>query len=70
MLKPVSYLTERLPISYQSAARMCREILPAGVVIRIGRAVFIDPERLDEFLAQGGAALPGGWRKNGNEGSR
>lgn len=36
----------------------------AGVVpvVRVGRRVMFSEEQLREFVAQGGRALPGGWR--------
>ena len=37
-------------------------ILP---VVRLGRQIRVDAERLDEFLKAGGQALPGGWRAEG-----
>ena len=47
-----------LPIS--RVYDLCRQqILPT---VRLGRQVRIDPERLEEFIANGGKALPGGWR--------
>ncbi len=35
-------------------------IIPA---VRIGRRVMFDPDALDRFIEAGGAALPGGWRR-------
>jgi hypothetical protein len=36
---------------------------PPGVVVRLGRQIKVNPQRLEEFLAGGGSALPGGWRR-------
>ena len=47
----------------QSAWQLAREILPLGVVVRIGRRVLINEDRLDAFLEAGGADWPGGWRR-------
>lgn len=30
--------------------------------VRVGRSVLFDPERVDEWIAQGGQSLAGGWR--------
>jgi len=37
--------------------------IPLGVVVRIGRRVFFNEERFVAWLEAGGAALPGGWRR-------
>jgi excisionase family DNA binding protein len=39
------------------------KILPPGVYVRLGRQVRIDRVALEQFLAKGGAALSGGWRR-------
>ncbi len=50
--------------SEQALYRAVREkLLPPGVAVRIGRRLLIDSEKLHVFLDNGGAALPGGWRK-------
>lgn len=43
----------------------CYELARNGVlpVVRIGRQLRIHPGHLNEWLAGGGAALPGGWRR-------
>ena len=51
-----------LNITYQRAAELVRQGLMPGVV-RLGRQIRINPERLNEFIDAGGKALPGGWRK-------
>jgi excisionase family DNA binding protein len=52
---------EILQIKYQRAAEMARTgLLP---VIRLGRQVRVCPDQLEAFMAQGGRALPGGWRR-------
>lgn len=57
----VQEAADRLSISYPRAADLARKgLLP---VVRIGRQVRIDPARLEQFIASGGAALPGGWRR-------
>jgi len=35
---------------------MAREVLPPGVVVRFGRKVMLNVERLDELVAAGGIA--------------
>ncbi|MBA4157651.1 MAG: helix-turn-helix domain-containing protein [Gemmatimonadetes bacterium] len=40
---------------------MAREnLLPC---VRLGRALAFDPGAIDRWIAGGGSALPGGWRK-------
>jgi excisionase family DNA binding protein len=52
---------EILNVPYTRAAELARQgILP---VVRLGRQYRVDPERLSEFIANGGRALPGGWRR-------
>jgi hypothetical protein len=54
----------RLGVTYDRAAELVRTgLLPPGVVVRLGRQIRVNPEALDEFLAAGGQALPGGWRQ-------
>jgi len=38
-------------------------LIPPGIAIHIGRQIRIDETRLREWIADGGAALPGGWRR-------
>ena len=38
-------------------------ILHAGTVVKIGRQVRINEDKLREFIEAGGCALPGGWRR-------
>lgn len=37
-----------------------QDVLPH---VRLGRQVRIDPDRLEEWIAAGGQALPGVWRR-------
>ena len=54
-----------LRVKYPRAAELAREgIIP---VVRLGRQVRIDPDQLDMFLQNGGKALPGGWRRGGQQ---
>ena len=53
---------EILTISYARAAEIVRiGLLPA---VYVGRQVRIDPHQLEQFVAQGGRRLEGGWRRN------
>ncbi len=36
------------------------EVLPA---VRVGRLIMFDREQVEEFIANGGKALPGGWKR-------
>ncbi len=38
-------------------------VLPAGVVVRIGRHVVINRQKLLAWFDSGGSALAGGWRR-------
>jgi excisionase family DNA binding protein len=52
-----SKLDVNLPRLYQLVRT---QIVPA---VRLGRSLRFDEARLDEFVKTGGAALPGGWRR-------
>lgn len=55
-------VTQIFPISYGRAAELARQnILP---VVRLGRQKFVDPDALEAFIAGGGRALPGDWRRH------
>jgi excisionase family DNA binding protein len=61
-LLTIEQAAETLSVSYARAAQLAREgTLP---VVRLGRQYRIDPDRLAEFIAAGGRALPGGWRRD------
>jgi excisionase family DNA binding protein len=50
-----------LKVKYARAAELARDgLLP---VVRLGRQIRVDPDQLNEFISNGGKALPGGWRK-------
>ncbi len=58
----LSEVTAILPVTYQRLAELARQgILPT---VRLGRQIFVDPDRLAEFITAGGKALPGGWRRD------
>ena len=40
-------------------------LLPAGVVVHLGRQIRIDEDALRAWIHAGGQALPGGWRREG-----
>ena len=43
--------------------RLAREgIIPC---VRLGRQLRFSPKKVEEFIENGGQALPGGWRKEG-----
>jgi excisionase family DNA binding protein len=53
-----------LNVSQQRVYEMVRlGIIPAGVAVRLGRQIRISEEGLREWVAAGGQALPGGWRR-------
>jgi excisionase family DNA binding protein len=52
---------EILGVRYSRAADLARQdLIPT---VRLGRNIRIDPVKLDEFIDNGGQALPGGWRR-------
>jgi len=52
---------ELLRITYARAAELARQnLLPH---VRLGRQVRVSSAQLQDFIAQGGKALPGGWRR-------
>lgn len=56
-------VAKTLSISPQRAYELARSnVLP---VVRLGRQLRVDPSALAEWVAQGGKALPGGWRRDG-----
>jgi excisionase family DNA binding protein len=51
----------RLGVSTWRLHQLAREgIVP---VVRLGRRVMIDPEALEAFIARGGRAFAGGWKR-------
>jgi hypothetical protein len=63
-LESLEYLRHIFPISRWQAEQLARKnFFPDGVIVRLGRRVLVNPEKLAEFIAAGGKALPGGWRR-------
>jgi hypothetical protein len=63
-LEPLRYVSTKIPLSDQQIGALVREnFFPAGVVVRMGRRIFINPQKLDEFLQAGGKPWPGGWKR-------
>lgn len=55
---------EILGTTVQRAYELVRlQILPPGVVVRLGRQVRINKEALEDWIREGGQSLPGGWRR-------
>jgi excisionase family DNA binding protein len=51
-----------LNVKYARVSQLAREgVLPT---VRLGRQYRVDPDRLADFIAAGGRALPGGWRRD------
>ena len=51
-----------LGVSIERAYELARtDVLP---VVRVGRQVRIDATKLAEWIDEGGAPLPGGWRRD------
>jgi hypothetical protein len=63
-LESVGYGSKRIGVSIDRFYDLARQgIFPPGVVVRFGRQIRVDPERLESFIENGGRALSGGWRK-------
>jgi excisionase family DNA binding protein len=39
------------------------QILPPGVIIRLGRQIRVDEDALEAWIRSGGQTLAGGWRR-------
>ena len=66
-LESVKYGSRRVGVSIDRFYDLVRDgIFPSGVVVRLGRQIRVDPEKLEHFIETGGKALPGGWRWLGN----
>jgi len=67
MLQTIPEICRAFPVAFpteQSLYRAVREqILPPGVAVRIGRRMLINADKLQAFIDAGGAALPGGWKR-------
>jgi excisionase family DNA binding protein len=63
-LLTIKKIALRLGITEARGYELARaNILP---VVRLGRQIRIDPDALEEFIKQGGQALPGGWKREAN----
>jgi excisionase family DNA binding protein len=50
-----------LKVTTRRAYKLCRNgLLPH---VRLGRQIRVDPDQLNQWIAKGGSALPGGWRR-------
>ena len=55
-------VAERLDVPKSTVYEAARQNRIGGVV-RLGRVLRFDPDKLETWLASGGEALPGGWRQ-------
>jgi excisionase family DNA binding protein len=61
ILLTMEKVATRLGITKARSYELAREnIIPT---VRLGRQLRVDPDRLEEFIKNGGQALSGGWRK-------
>lgn len=61
---------KRLNVPVASFHQMRREgILPAGVAVQVGRRVRVDLDALERWIAGGGQAFAGGWRRELHRGA-
>jgi hypothetical protein len=67
LARPKEVFGPMLPVTYTRGMDLIRKgVFPPGVIVRLGRQVFIDTSRLEQFIRSGGKALPGGWRLKAN----
>jgi excisionase family DNA binding protein len=60
-LLTLEQLAEVFGVTYARAAELAREnVIP---VVRLGPQIRVDPNALERFIADGGKALPGGWKR-------
>ena len=58
-LLPVNSVLDVLSCNRQRFYSLVRTgVLPLGVVVHLGRRIFINSEKLEEFLDRGGAPVP------------
>jgi hypothetical protein len=63
-LESIEQSCEHRGIPSRHLRNMIRDgVVPPGVFVRLGRRVFVNPDRLDAWLDAGGGAFPGGWRR-------
>ena len=59
------YSKHEVELVYGIRANQLASLVKYGVLrcVRVGRRVMYDREVLEDFIAQGGKGLPGGWRR-------
>jgi len=58
-LVSLRFASELLGISYDRAHTLVvRRVLPAGVVVRLGKVIRIDKDRLKAWIETGGSGIP------------
>jgi excisionase family DNA binding protein len=63
-LQSVDYASKRIGVTVARFYDLIHSgIIPSGVVVRLGRHLRINPEKLEQFIDGGGQGLPGGWRR-------
>ena len=68
-LRNVDWVKEILNLGTRQRAY---ELARLGLIpsVRIGRTVRFDEDQIREFVRTGGRGLPGGWRRDTNDGDR
>jgi len=61
-LERVKYLEAVIPGMGRAGAYLLARAHPEWTV-RVGRRIYVHPEKLAAWIDAGGAALPGGWRR-------
>lgn len=63
-LAPVPVGAQRLGIPVKKAYDLISaQVIPAGVVVRVGRQLRFDMARLERWIEAGGSGYDGGWRR-------
>lgn len=57
--------TAKLATMLDVSEDRARELARCGLIpcVRVGRQLRFDPEAIEDWIAEGGQALPGGWRR-------
>lgn len=60
-LREADFAADRLGLTKPQVWKLCRQ----GIVphVRLGRKIMFCPTTLEDWIAAGGQALPGGWRR-------
>lgn len=64
----MKWLAEKVGISLPTAYRLAeQQVIPPGVVVRLGRRLRVHVARADAWLAYGGGGFDGGWKHSAGD---